>query len=58
MKNYLSDKRVQARSFGFAGFYESIFLDSEQAFDLWSDDNTIQTALDCADLWASFDTDD
>lgn len=58
MKNYLSDKRVQARSFGFAGFYESNFLNSEQAFDLWANDNTIQTALDCADLWASFDTKD
>ena len=58
MKNYLSDKRVQARSFGFAGFYESIFLDSELSFDLLANDNTIQTALDCADLRASFDTDD
>ena len=58
MKNYLSDKRVQARSFGFAGFYESIFLDSELAFDLCANDNTIQTALDCADLRASFNTDD
>lgn len=58
MKNNLNDQRVQARSFGFAGFYESIFLNSEQAFDLWANDNTIQTALDCADLWASFDTRD
>ena len=58
MKNYLSDKRVQARSFGFAGFYESIFLYSDMDFDLMANDNTIQTALNKTDLWDSFDTGD
>ena len=58
MKNYLSDKRVQARSFGFAGFYNSIFLDSDMDFDLMANDNTIQTALSKTDLWDAFDTGD
>ena len=58
MKNYLSDKRVQARSFGFAGFYNSIFLDSDMDLDLMANDNTIQTVLSKTDLWDSFDTGD
>ena len=58
MKNYLSDKRVQARSFGFAGFYNSIFLDSDMDFDLMANDNTIQTVLSKTDLWDAFDTGD
>ena len=58
MKNYLSDKRVQARSFGFAGFYNSIFLDSDMDFDLMANDNTIQTVLSKTDLWDAFDTRD
>ena len=56
MKNYLSDKRVQARSFGFAGFYNSIFLDSDMDFDLMANDNTIQTVLSKTDLCDAFDT--
>ena len=59
MKNYLSDKRVQARSFGFAGFYESIFLYSDMEFDiLCPNDGTISYALNKTDLWESFDTGD
>lgn len=58
MKNYLSDKRVQARSFGFAGFYNSIFLDSDMDFDLMANDNTIQTVLSKTDLCDAFDTGD
>ena len=58
MKNYLSDKRAQARSFGFAGFYNSIFLDSDMDLDLMANDNTIQTVLSKTDLWDSFDTGD
>jgi len=58
MKNNLNDKKVQARSFGFAGFYESVFLNSEQDFDLWSNDETIQRVLDNTPLWDAFDCDD